>query len=230
MMMLPILAVDKDESIVAREKTAWEKRGIASVHVTSMQEAIKLLDKDDYIFVAINADNIDYLPHLRIMRDTTPAPIFVIGSAFSTAKEVEAISNGADSYDIWRETTDDNIESALAALHKHTERADQRKKSIKILYHGSIMLVLDYYKAFINDTELHLTKAEFDILHCLIRNRGRVMTYSQIYDDVYRYDYDEDPTGILFSAMKRLKKKLRETAGTDAYIENIRGVGYRASL
>ena len=228
--MLPLLAVDTDEEIVAREKAAWEKHGITNIHVKSMQEAIKLLDRGDYLLVAINADNIDYLPQLKIMRDVTSAPIFVIGSTFSTQKEVEAISNGADSYDLWRESTEDNIKSAMASLNKFTERAYLREKSIKILYHDSIMLVLDYYKAFVNEAELSLTKAEFDILHCLIRNRGRVMTYGQIYDDVYQYDYNEDPTSILFSAMKRLKRKLREAAGTDEYIENIRGIGYRISM
>ena len=185
-----------------------------------------MLTKGDYLFVAINADNINYLPQLRIMRDITTSPIFLIGSEFSTAKEVEALTHGADSYDKWRETTDDNIESALASLHKYTERTSLQEKSIKILYHGRVMLVLDYYKAFIDENELLLTKAEFEILHCLVRNRGRVMTYCQIYDSVYPCEFGEDPTSILFSAMKRIKRKIREATGTDDYIENIRGIGY----
>ena len=228
--MLPMLVVDKDDAVIARESSAWEKHGVSTVRAASMQEAIIMLNKEDYLFVGINADNIDYLPQLRIMRAVTSSPIFIIGSTFSTEKEVEAIKHGADSYDPWRESTEDNIRSALAVLHNYTERSSARENTLNILHHGDIMMVLDYHKVFFNETELILTKAEFDILHYLILNRGRVLTYAQILNNVYQYYYDEDPAGILFSAMKRLRKKIRDVADADAFIENVRGVGYRLVL
>jgi len=222
-----MLSVDKDKTIVEREAPAWKKHGVDTVWVESMRNAIMRLEKEDYLFVGINADTIDYLPTLKIMRNITTAPIFIIGTTFTTEKEVEAIRHGADTFDLWRESTEDNIQSALAVLHNYTERSSMHEKNVKILHHGSVMMVLDYYQVFINEAELTLTKAEFDILYYLMLNRGRVLTYSQILNNVYQYFYDDDPAGILFSAMKRLRKKIREAAGTDAYIENIRGVGYR---
>ena len=74
----PMLVVDKDIEVSMREQAEWLKHGIPAVRVNTMQEAIEKLTKEPFLFTAINADNIHYLPLLKVMRDTgrcrTPCP------------------------------------------------------------------------------------------------------------------------------------------------------------
>jgi len=225
--MLPLLAIDKNTAVSMRESATWDKYGVENIRVSSMQEAIEKLNKTNYLFIAINADNINYLPHLRILRGMTPIPIFIICSTYTTDKEVEALRNGADLFVEWRDTPEDNAKSALAVLHRYTERTKEHKKAVKILSHGDILIVVDFHKAFVKDKELPLTKTELQILYYLMLNQGRVITHEQIQKKIWPNESSVSSEN-LYAYMKRLRKKIRAVAN-DSYIETVRDVGYRLS-
>ena len=76
------------------------------------------------------------------------------------------------------------------------------------------------------DLSIALTRLEFDLLHRLLMNAGRVLTRERLLEQAWGYDYVGD-TRAVDSAIKRLRAKLRE-ASTDAdCIESVRGLGYR---
>jgi len=190
-----------------------------------MQEAIEKLIKVNFLFIAINADNINYLPHLRILREMTPIPIFLICAFFSTDKEVEALQNGADRFTQWRDTPEDNAKSALATLHRYTVRTREHIKAVNILFHGDILIVLDFHKAFIRDIELQLTKTEMQILYYLMLNQGRILTHEQIQERVFPNVNTSISANNLYSFIKKLRRKIR-TITDDDYIQTVRDVGY----
>jgi DNA-binding response OmpR family regulator len=224
--MLPLLAVDGDIDVYNRESATWEKHGVANIRVATMHEALEKLADEDFVCVAINADSVNYLPQLKIMRDAIPVPIIIMSSSFSTEREVEALYNGADSYNAWRDTPEENVMSAIAVLTRYAERSRQRKKNLKILSYGDMMVIETCKKVFIRDEELALTRTEYNILHYLMANRGRVMEYKQIYRHVYRGDFNAVSPNVLYSTVKRLRKKISDAAGED-YVENVRDTGYR---
>jgi DNA-binding response OmpR family regulator len=224
--MLPLLAVDGDLNVYNRESATWEKHGIANIRVSTMLEALEKLADEDFVCVAINADSVNYLPQLKIMRDAISVPIIIMSSNFSTEQEVEAFNNGADSFDSWRDTPEENVKSAIALLSRFTERSRHRKKNLKILSYGDVMVIETCKKVFIKADELVLTRTEYDILHYLMMNRGRVMEYKQIYGHVYHGDFASVSSNVLYSTVKRLRKKIFDSAGED-YIENVRDTGYR---
>ena len=41
---------------------------------------------------------IEYLPHLKLMRDMKPMPILVLSPQYNTSEKLEAIQLGADEY------------------------------------------------------------------------------------------------------------------------------------
>jgi DNA-binding response OmpR family regulator len=88
-------------------------------------------------------------------------------------------------------------------------------------------MVLDYHRVFINDVEVSLSRVEFNILCYLLKNRGIILKYEQIYNHAYDDDYYDVSPGILFSAMKRLRKKIQKLTKVGEYIENVREIGYR---
>jgi DNA-binding response OmpR family regulator len=79
----------------------------------------------------------------------------------------------------------------------------------------------------INNIEITLTHREFDLLHYLIKNKGKVCTRSQIIADVWDIHFDYD-TGVIDVFMNAIRKKLNFNKEED-YIKTIRGVGYIAN-
>jgi two-component system OmpR family response regulator len=57
-----------------------------------------------------------------------------------------------------------------------------------------------------------------------MRNRGRVLTRSQILDHVWDYDFDGEST-VVETFVSSLRRKV--DPGPDRVIHTVRGVGYR---
>jgi two-component system response regulator MprA len=70
-------------------------------------------------------------------------------------------------------------------------------------------------------TPLDLTKTEFALLELLMTNAGRVMSRSQIYEQVW--DYDFGPTS---NSLEVYIGYLRRKIGEPRLIHTVRGVGY----
>jgi DNA-binding response OmpR family regulator len=73
--------------------------------------------------------------------------------------------------------------------------------------------------------EVHLSGTEFDLLLCLVRNHGIVLTRPQIQSTVWRYSHDPS-TNNVDVYIGYLRRKLSRP-GDPAPIFTVRGVGYR---
>jgi DNA-binding response OmpR family regulator len=89
-----------------------------------------------------------------------------------------------------------------------------------------LRLDVDCRVASIAGTTLHLTRLEFDLLHHLLLNAGRVLTREHLLEGAWGYDFVGN-TRAVDSAIKRLRAKLRASSGDADMIESIRGIGYR---
>ena len=71
-----------------------------------------------------------------------------------------------------------------------------------------------------------LPPKEFDLLAYLVENAGRVLTRSQLIDEVWGSDYVGD-TKTLDVHIRRLRTRVEEDPREPVRIETVRGVGYR---
>jgi DNA-binding response OmpR family regulator len=68
--------------------------------------------------------------------------------------------------------------------------------------------------------EVHLTPTEFDLLACLLRNRGAVLTRAVLLEQVWDWA-DASGTRVVDSHVKALRRKLGQ-----GLIRTVHGVGY----
>lgn len=85
----------------------------------------------------------------------------------------------------------------------------------------------DRRKIYRDRREINLTAKEFDILCFLAANRGRVMTYAQIYERVWG-DYVQDiENNTIGYHISNLKEKLFAASPCSSFsIRCVRSVGY----
>jgi len=81
----------------------------------------------------------------------------------------------------------------------------------------------DAHQVWVDGEEIALTALEFRLIHTLLSRRGRVQTRTQLLEDVWGVHADVT-TRTVDTHVKRLREKLGEAG---AYVETIRGVGYR---
>ena len=79
----------------------------------------------------------------------------------------------------------------------------------------------------ISDRPIELTPTEFDILFCLMRNGGRVLSCQELVRQAQGYELDErDARYLIRPHITRLRQKLVTETESPEYIHNVRGVGY----
>ena len=76
------------------------------------------------------------------------------------------------------------------------------------------------------EKEVNITFTEFEILHLLARNPGRVFSKEQIYNSVWKEPYFGD-YNIVISHIRNIRKKIDDNPRKPVYIQTVWGVGYR---
>lgn len=226
-MVLEYLAVELDDAVHVRESAFWLSHGISSVRVTSMNEAIEKARANQYLYIGINADNINYKPLLRVLRDVTNDPIFIATSNYSTQEHAEASNLGADLYGKAGDTPEVNYGAVIAKINQLNDRAKQRKKLIKTLYHDNVLIVPSFRQVFFNEIPITLTKKEFDMLYFFMRNRLMVLSFQQIFRNVWGNDHCDASHEIIRNHVKRINAKFNAVLPKYNFIVNQRGVGYK---
>lgn len=77
----------------------------------------------------------------------------------------------------------------------------------------------------VNGEDLNITKKEFDLFLCLVRNRKQVLSVEQLYEEIWGDEPDEKKLKTVKSHIYTLRKKLSSTGKN--YIQNSWGTGYR---
>lgn len=75
-------------------------------------------------------------------------------------------------------------------------------------------------KVYRDGENLNLTKIEFELLKCFVKNKGIILSRGKIIDLVWGVDYDGDPRTV-DTHIRRLRRKIGEDV-----IKTYRGIGY----
>lgn len=86
---------------------------------------------------------------------------------------------------------------------------------------------LEQRTACINEQKVHLTVKEFDLLCMLVINKGRVVTYERIYENIWGGTPGECTNRIINYHIRNIRKKLKgESQEPSFVIQCVREVGY----
>jgi len=163
----------------------------------------------------------------RLRSRTETLPILFLTSKDDEFDRVLGLELGADDY-LGKPFSMRELLARVKVLFRRLAllRGAVREEPEQVLCSGDLSLDLNRYQARWADEPVPLTVTEFLILHALVRHPGHVKTRQQLIDEGYPHDtYVSDRT--IDSHIKRLRKKLSQTAPGFSAIETVYGLGYR---
>lgn len=164
-------------------------------------------------------DGIELLRYTRFKKIHTP--ILVISALSEADDKVKALDIGADDY----LSKPFHFKELIARIHALTRRVRLNyESSPDILQCDNLILYLDQHKVERNGQDIKLTLQEFKLLKLLMENKNRVMSRSQILDNVWGIQYDSN-TNIVDVYVSYLRNKI-ELEGCNKLIETVKGRGY----
>ena len=147
--------------------------------------------------------------------------IIIISAKNSLDDKITGLDIGADDY-----LTKPFHLSELNARIKSIIRRRNFGGTREIIF-NEIRILPEHMQVFINDTEIQLTKKEFDLLVFFISNKNRVLTKEAIAEHLWGEEMDmADSFDFIYTHIKNLRKKLLENADHD-YIQTLYGMGYK---
>ena len=185
--------------------------------------------RPDLILLDLMIPEVDGLDVCRELRKSSGVPIIMITARGEEVDRVVGLELGADDY----VTKPFSVRELMARVKAVLRRAENggTEKDLSTILRGPGDLLMDVERRAVTvaDVSLDLTRLEFDLLHRLLINAGRVLTRERLLEQAWGYEYVGD-TRAVDSAVKRLRAKLREASPEADCIESVRGLGYRINL
>ena len=224
-----ILVVEDDPAISNLIRTTLETQDYqfhtAQNGSGALMEAVSY--NPDVMILDLGLPDRDGLEFIRTVRQKYMTPIVVLSARTDEMDKIEALDLGANDYITKPFSTGELLARVRAALRLNRYSAmhggnapagEFRAQGMRINY--------DRRKVFVDEQEIKLTQTEYNIGAFLSQHAGRVMTYAAIVKAIWG-DTDIGSTKKLQVNMANIRKKLGSRPGSNAYILNELGVGYR---
>lgn len=213
-----ILLVEDDEGLGTQVADRLEREGYDVKWRTRGDHAIAE-DPDQFDLVALDLmlPGLFGLDVLRSMRERSDVPILVLSAKQDSASRLRAFELGADDYVLKPFWPDELMARVSARLRRPIL---QRGELLRI---GPLCLNRHESAASLDDEALDLTRAEFDVLHALVRRKGSAVTRSWLADQTLCPDRPGTDRAIDVH-VSRLRRKLGPLASA---VQTVWGVGYR---
>ena len=172
----------------------------------------------DLVILDIMLPDIDGIELCKMLRTNgVKTPILMLTALDSIRNKVEGLESGADDY----LTKPFAFSEMLARIKVLMRRVSDYTSE---LFLDDLRMDLLSRRVFRGNKEITLTPREFSLLEYLLRNKGRVLSRTQIIDNIWGYNFDPT-TNVVDVHIKFLREKIDKDF-EKRLIHTVRGVGY----
>ncbi len=219
-----ILVVDDEEDIIELVELNLTREGYRVLGCTTGEKALEIARSKlpSLIVLDLMLPGIDGLEVCRRLKSgpkTGQIPIVMLTAKGEEPDIVMGLELGADDY----MTKPFSGKVLVARVRRLLRRAAQPASEQEIIKVHDLTIDAARHEVRAKDRKVDLTRTEFDILRTLAKRPGLVLSRYQIVDAIHDGDYLVTDRAVDVQIVS-LRKKLGPCA---AYIETVRGVGYR---
>ena len=214
-MDIRILVVEDDDNIRNMVCRFFKKAGYSVDACADGYSALERFYDNRYqlVILDIMLPGINGQELLKDLRKINDTPVLMMTALSDDDSQLRAFENEADDYVTKPFSMPILIKRAEALLR----RSGVLKKEIHV---GKLILYPETYSIQYGDKQFPLPPKEFDILHFLVQNKGRIVPHETMLVRIWGYDFTGNE-GIIHATMKKLRDKLQV-----GLIRTVKGVGY----
>jgi two-component system OmpR family response regulator len=217
-----VLVVEDEVRMAGLIERALREEGHAVDVAADGPEGLWLATENAYgaIVLDLTLPGLDGFELCRRLRESGRwVPVLMLTARDAVGDRVRGLDAGADDYLVKPFSL-----LELAARLRALARRDDRSRPV-ILTEADLKLDPAAKQAWRSDIELRLSPKEFSLLELFLRHPGRVLTRSQIIEEVWDWAYDGG-SNVVDQYVNYLRRKVDVPFGRHD-IETVRGMGYR---
>jgi two-component system, OmpR family, KDP operon response regulator KdpE len=219
-----VLVVDDEAAILKFLKPALGANDYEVATAGGVAEATKRIaaESPDVVVLDLGLPDGDGKDVIRRVREWSDVPIVVLSARDREAEKIEALDLGADDF----VNKPFSVGELMARLRTALRHRMQRHSETPILKLGEIEIDNVRHRVTRAGEEVKLTPKEFELLSCLARNAGRVVTHKQILTAVWGPAHTEH-TQYLRVYIGHLRQKIEKDPDDPRVVLTEPGIGYR---
>jgi len=217
-----ILVVDDNLSVQKLVSVNLQARDYAVDVSGTGEEALRLFKDGVYDLVILDLilPGMSGIDVCALLRQQSDVPIVVLSAREDEDLKVRALDTGADDYVTKPFSPKELLARVRAVMRRAKTDTTTKLPTITI---KQLTIDLQGRRAFLGETDLHLTRTEFALLAELAQNQEAVLTHDELLVKVWGPEY-RDSNHYLHVYLGRIRKKLG--AELDPLLETVPGVGY----
>lgn len=222
--IMKVLIVEDERPINELIEMSLSERGYLCDCAYDGITAADFLQENSYDLVLLDI----MLPQLsgmevlrRLRKEGVQLPVIMLTARDSVVDKVSGLDSGADDYITKPFAIEELLARIRAALRK---RGSGERPEEPLLSAGPLTMDVERHTVAVSGTPVELTRREFDLLHHLLENKGRVLSREALLDSVWGFDFVGE-TNSVDVYIRFLRSKIDE-AFDIKLIHTVRGVGY----
>jgi len=223
-----ILIVEDEGPIAESIAHTLRREGFETRIACDGETALRLAEglKPDLVVLDLMLPGMGGLDVCRVLRRHSTVPIIMLTARAEEVDRVLGLEMGADDY----VTKPFSMRELVARVRATLRRQEMLAQSADQPRFEDERLVIDLAgpSVEVEGSPVALTPREYSLLRVLLIHRGRARTRQQLLDEAWGSDQFIDPRTVDVH-IRWLRQKLEPDPEHPAYIETIRGIGYRFS-
>ncbi len=217
-----VLLVEDESAIADVVEMYLDQAGFRTRWAPSAAEARRQLDDPsiDLVLLDLTLPDSDGVELFREIRGRRAVPVIMVTARDAEADRVLGLELGADDYVTKPFSPRELVARVRAVLRRGESNSEPNDSPIAV---NGVRIDPRSRVVTVNDSDVDLTRMEFDLLAYLLSRPGRVFGRTQLLEAVWGY-----PDGVDSRTVDVHVAQLRRKLGEQCPVKTVRGVGYKA--
>jgi len=225
--MKTVLVCDDDNAILESLRIYLDNEGYNVLTASNGVEALEQIYKNEIhcIVLDIMMPQLDGLKTTLKIREKYNFPIILLSAKSEDTDKITGLGFGADDYVTKPFNPLELVARVKSQIRRYVTLGSLEVKASQLVT-GGIVLDTDTKQVTVDGDEVKLTPIEFKILEYLMRNMGKVLSSSQIYEAVWNEpSYTSEKTVTVH--IRNLREKIEINPKEPKYLKVVYGLGYK---
>lgn len=215
-----ILIIEDDTDLQDGLSFSLQAEGYQTRTASTVKEGLRIFHEEgcDLLLLDCNlpdGSGFDLCARIKGERDI---PIFMLTARDTEMDEVKALETGMDDFM--------SKPFSLAVLKARIKKLLRRDTLQVPLSSGDIRIDRNTCKVYKNQTEIHCSRTEYQLLLYFVEHAGRVLSKEQILDSVWDSQGNYVDENTVSVNIRRLRSKLEDDPKHPKHLVNVYGIGY----
>ena len=225
--MQTILVCDDDKQIVEAIDIYLTGEGYKVIKAYDGYEALEYLENNsaDLLILDVMMPGLDGIRTTLKVRENSSIPIIILSAKTEDADKILGLNVGADDYVTKPFNPLELVARVKSQLRRYTTLSSTPSGDA-VYEAGGLVINDELKKVTVDGEEVKLTPIEYNILLLLMKNKGKVFSISQIYEEIWNEEaIGADNTVAVH--IRHIREKIEINPKEPRYLKVVWGVGYK---